>query len=109
MRLPPRGFLGFLTLLDASRRAGVARFVYAASSSTYGDSPLLPKVEDMIGRSLSPYAVTKLPNELYADVFTRCYGIQAIGLRYFNVFGPRPDPQGAYAAVTPCAKTPSRP
>lgn len=92
---------GFLTLLDASRKAGVTRFVYAASSSTYGDSPLLPKVEDQIGRPLSPYAVTKLLNELYADVFARCYGIEAVGLRYFNVFGPRQDPQGAYAAVIP--------
>ncbi len=92
---------GFLTLLDAARRAGVSRFVYAASSSTYGDSPSLPKVEDTIGRPLSPYAVTKLLNELYADVFARCYGMQTIGLRYFNVFGPRQDPQGAYAAVIP--------
>jgi len=92
---------GFVTLLDASRRAGVSRFVYAASSSTYGDSPLLPKVEDAIGRPLSPYAVTKLLNELYADVFARCYGIQTVGLRYFNVFGPRQDPLGAYAAVIP--------
>jgi UDP-N-acetylglucosamine 4-epimerase len=92
---------GFLNLLVAARDAGVARFVYAASSSTYGDEPTLPKVEDRIGRPLSPYAVTKLVNELYADVFGRCYGTQTIGLRYFNVFGPRQDPEGAYAAVIP--------
>ena len=92
---------GFLTILMAARAAQVSRFVYAASSSTYGDSPTLPKVEDAIGRPLSPYAVTKYLNELYADVFGRCYGLQTIGLRYFNVFGPRQDPQGAYAAVIP--------
>ena len=92
---------GFINLLDAARRAGVARFVYAASSSTYGDSPGLPKVEHTIGRPLSPYAVTKYLNELYADVFSRCYGIQTMGLRYFNVFGPRQDPNGPYAAVIP--------
>ncbi len=77
------------------------RFVYAASSSTYGDHPALPKVEEAIGRPLSPYAVTKLVNELYADVFARCYGMQTIGLRYFNIFGARQDPEGAYAAVIP--------
>lgn len=92
---------GFLTMLEAARAAGVNRFVYAASSSTYGDSPTLPKVEDKIGRPLSPYAVTKYLNELYADVFGRCYGLSTIGLRYFNVFGPRQDPNGAYAAVVP--------
>jgi UDP-N-acetylglucosamine 4-epimerase len=92
---------GFLNLLWAARQAGVPRFVYAASSSTYGDSPTLPKVEDVIGRPLSPYAVTKYLNELYADVFGRCYGTATIGLRYFNVFGPRQDPNGAYAAVIP--------
>ena len=92
---------GFLNMLVAARDAGVRRFVYAASSSTYGDHPALPKVEDTIGRPLSPYAVTKLVNELYAEVFARCYGIQAIGLRYFNVFGARQDPEGPYAAVIP--------
>lgn len=92
---------GFLQMLVAARDAGVARFVYAASSSTYGDSQRLPKVEDEIGRPLSPYAVTKLLDELYAGVFGRCYGLQTIGLRYFNVFGPRQDPAGAYAAVIP--------
>lgn len=92
---------GFLTMLEAARAAGVKRFVYAASSSTYGDSPTLPKVEDRIGRPLSPYAVTKYLNELYAEVFGRCYGLSTIGLRYFNVFGPRQDPNGAYAAVIP--------
>ncbi|MES2205193.1 MAG: NAD-dependent epimerase/dehydratase family protein [Pseudomonadota bacterium] len=92
---------GFLNMLVASRDAKVARFVYAASSSTYGDHPGLPKVEDKIGKPLSPYAVTKYVNELYADVFARCYGFESIGLRYFNVFGPRQDPQGAYAAVIP--------
>jgi UDP-N-acetylglucosamine 4-epimerase len=92
---------GFLNLLVAARDAGVTRFVYAASSSTYGDHPGLPKVEDQIGRPLSPYAVTKYLNELYADVFDRCYGMQSVGLRYFNVFGPRQDPEGAYAAVIP--------
>jgi UDP-N-acetylglucosamine/UDP-N-acetylgalactosamine 4-epimerase len=92
---------GFLNMLVAARDAGAARFVYAASSSTYGDHPDLPKVEDRIGRPLSPYAVTKYANELYADVFARCYGFASIGLRYFNVFGPRQDPDGAYAAVIP--------
>jgi UDP-N-acetylglucosamine 4-epimerase len=92
---------GFLNMLVASRDAGVRRFVYAASSSTYGDHPGLPKVEDTIGRPLSPYAVTKYVNELYADVFARTYGIETVGLRYFNVFGPRQDPDGAYAAVIP--------
>jgi UDP-N-acetylglucosamine/UDP-N-acetylgalactosamine 4-epimerase len=92
---------GFLNLLVAARDAGVARFVYAASSSTYGDHPGLPKVEDAIGRPLSPYAVTKYVDELYADVFGRCYGMPTIGLRYFNVFGSRQDPEGAYAAVIP--------
>ncbi len=92
---------GFLNLLVAARDAGVRRFVYAASSSTYGDHPGLPKVEDAIGRPLSPYAVTKYVDELYADVFGRCYGMATAGLRYFNVFGPRQDPEGAYAAVIP--------
>ena len=92
---------GFLNVLVAARDAGVRRFVYAASSSTYGDHPGLPKVEDAIGAPLSPYAVTKYVNELYAGVFGRCYGIETIGLRYFNVFGPRQDPEGAYAAVIP--------
>jgi UDP-N-acetylglucosamine 4-epimerase len=92
---------GFLNMLLAARDAKAARFVYAASSSTYGDHPGLPKVEDAIGRPLSPYAVTKYVNELYAEVFARCYGFNAIGLRYFNVFGPRQDPDGAYAAVIP--------
>jgi len=92
---------GFLNMLVAARDAGVGRFVYAASSSTYGDHPALPKVENAIGRPLSPYAVTKLVNELYADVFARCYGLQSIGLRYFNIFGARQDPEGAYAAVIP--------
>lgn len=93
---------GFLNVMVAARDAGVKRLVYAASSSTYGDHPGLPKVEDQIGRPLSPYAVTKYVNELYADVFHRSYGFESIGLRYFNVFGPRQDPQGAYAAVIPC-------
>lgn len=92
---------GFLNMLVAARDAGVKRFVYAASSSTYGDHPALPKVEDAIGKPLSPYAVTKYVNELYADVFSRSYGFHSIGLRYFNVFGPRQDPNGAYAAVIP--------
>jgi UDP-N-acetylglucosamine 4-epimerase len=92
---------GFLHVLTAARDAGVTRFVYAASSSTYGDHPGLPKVEPSIGRPLSPYAVTKYVNELYADVFGRCYGLATVGLRYFNVFGPRQDPDGAYAAVIP--------
>nr|WP_314445195.1 SDR family oxidoreductase [uncultured Sphingomonas sp.] len=93
---------GFLLMLDAARQAGVSRFVYAASSSTYGDEPNLPKQEERIGNPLSPYAVTKLVNELYAAVYARSYGFKATGLRYFNVFGPRQDPHGAYAAVIPC-------
>jgi len=92
---------GFLNMLTAARDAGVKRFVYAASSSTYGDSEMLPKTEDVIGRPLSPYAITKYVNELYADIFSRTYGLQTIGLRYFNVFGRRQDPNGAYAAVIP--------
>lgn len=92
---------GFLNMLVAARDAKVRRFVYAASSSTYGDHPALPKVEHQIGKPLSPYAVTKYVNELYADVFGRTYGLESIGLRYFNVFGPRQDPNGAYAAVIP--------
>jgi UDP-N-acetylglucosamine 4-epimerase len=92
---------GFVNMLATAREAGVRRFVYAASSSTYGDHPGLPKVEDQIGRPLSPYAATKYVNELYADVFARCYGVETIGLRYFNVFGTRQDPEGAYAAVIP--------
>lgn len=92
---------GFLNMLTAARDAKVKRFVYAASSSTYGDHPDLPKVENIIGKPLSPYAVTKYVNELYADVYARCYGLDSIGLRYFNVFGPRQDPHGAYAAVIP--------
>lgn len=92
---------GFLNMLVASKDGGVKRFVYAASSSTYGDHPGLPKVEDKIGKPLSPYAVTKFVNELYADVFAKTYGLETIGLRYFNVFGPKQDPDGAYAAVIP--------
>ena len=92
---------GFLNMLVAARDAKVKRFVYAASSSTYGDHPGLPKVEDAIGKPLSPYAVTKYVNELYADVFGKTYGLQSLGLRYFNVFGPRQDPDGGYAAVIP--------
>ena len=92
---------GFLNMLVASRDEGIKRFVYAASSSTYGDSKALPKVEDKIGKPLSPYAITKYVNELYADVFAKTYGIECIGLRYFNVFGRRQDPNGAYAAVIP--------
>jgi UDP-N-acetylglucosamine 4-epimerase len=92
---------GTLNMLIAARDQQVTRLVYAASSSTYGDHPGLPKVEDVIGRPLSPYAVTKYVNELYAEVFGRCYGLETIGLRYFNVFGPRQDPDGAYAAVIP--------
>ncbi|QVL50200.1 MAG: Vi polysaccharide biosynthesis UDP-N-acetylglucosaminuronic acid C-4 epimerase TviC [Thiocapsa sp.] len=92
---------GFLNMLVAARDAGAKRIVYAASSSTYGDHPGLPKQEDVIGKPLSPYAVTKVVNELYADVFARAYGLDSIGLRYFNVFGPRQDPDGAYAAVIP--------
>ena len=92
---------GFLNMLVASRDAGVKRFIYAASSSTYGDSASLPKVEHVIGKPLSPYAITKYVNELYADVFARTYGMECIGLRYFNVFGRKQDPNGAYAAVIP--------
>lgn len=92
---------GFLNMLVAARDEGVKSFTYAASSSTYGDHPALPKVEDTIGNPLSPYAVTKLVNELYATVFARSYGFKSIGLRYFNVFGKRQDPNGAYAAVIP--------
>lgn len=92
---------GFLNILVAARDAEVSSFTYAASSSTYGDHPALPKVEENIGNPLSPYAVTKYVNELYADVFTRTYGFKTIGLRYFNVFGKRQDPNGAYAAVIP--------
>lgn len=92
---------GFLNMLVASRDAGVKRFVYAASSSTYGDSENLPKIEDVIGKPLSPYAITKYVNELYAEIFSKTYGLETIGLRYFNVFGRRQDPNGAYAAVIP--------
>lgn len=92
---------GFLNMLVAARDEGVSRFVYAASSSTYGDHEALPKIEDRIGKPLSPYAVTKYVNELYADVFARAYGFPSVGLRYFNVFGRRQDPDGAYAAVIP--------
>jgi UDP-N-acetylglucosamine/UDP-N-acetyl-alpha-D-glucosaminouronate 4-epimerase len=91
----------FLNLLQAARESGVERFVYASSCSVYGDEPALPKMEDRIGRPLSPYAATKVMNEIYADVFARCYGMETIGLRYFNVFGPRQDPNGPYAAVIP--------
>lgn len=92
---------GFLNLLVAARDAGVKRFVYAASSSTYGDSEALPKIENVIGKPLSPYAITKYVNELYAGIFSSTYGLETIGLRYFNVFGRRQDPNGAYAAVIP--------
>lgn len=92
---------GFVNMLMAAKNAGVKRFVYAASSSTYGDSVTLPKVEDTIGKPLSPYAITKYVNELYADIFSKTYGMETIGLRYFNVFGKRQDPNGAYAAVIP--------
>lgn len=92
---------GFLNMLVAARDAGVKRFIYAASSSTYGDSENLPKVEDVIGKPLSPYAITKYVNELYAEIFSKTYGLETIGLRYFNVFGRRQDPNGAYAAVIP--------
>ena len=92
---------GFVNMLMAAKNAGVRRFVYASSSSVYGDSTVLPKQEDKIGRQLSPYAVSKYANELYAGVFGRCYGLETIGLRYFNVFGPRQDPDGPYAAVIP--------
>jgi UDP-N-acetylglucosamine 4-epimerase len=92
---------GFLNMLVASKEAGVKRFIYAASSSTYGDSESLPKVEDIIGKPLSPYAITKYVNELYAGIFSSTYGMETIGLRYFNVFGRKQDPNGAYAAVIP--------
>jgi UDP-N-acetylglucosamine 4-epimerase len=92
---------GFLNMLEAARKVGVPRFIYAASSSTYGDEPNLPKVEECIGKPLSPYAATKLMNEIYASVYARSYGFRSTGLRYFNVFGPRQDPAGAYAAVIP--------
>jgi UDP-N-acetylglucosamine 4-epimerase len=92
---------GFLNMLVASRDAGVKRFMYAASSSTYGDSENLPKVEHIIGKPLSPYAITKYVNELYAEIFSKSYGLETIGLRYFNVFGRKQDPNGAYAAVIP--------
>lgn len=92
---------GFLNMLVAARDEKVKRFVYAASSSTYGDSEALPKVEEVIGKPLSPYAITKYVNELYADIFAQTYGLETIGLRYFNVFGKRQDPNGAYAAVIP--------
>lgn len=92
---------GFLNMLVASRDAKVKRFIYAASSSTYGDSESLPKIEEVIGKPLSPYAITKYVNELYAEIFSRTYGLETIGLRYFNVFGRRQDPDGAYAAVIP--------
>lgn len=92
---------GFLNMLVAARDAKVKRFVYAASSATYGDQPGSPKVEENIGQPLSPYAATKYMNEIYAGIFSRCYGLESIGLRYFNIFGPRQDPEGAYAAVIP--------
>jgi UDP-N-acetylglucosamine 4-epimerase len=92
---------GYLNVLDAARLGGVRRVVYAASSATYGDHPALPKQEHQIGNALSPYALTKYVNELYAGVYARCYGVETIGLRYFNVYGPRQDPAGAYAAVIP--------
>lgn len=92
---------GFLNIIDAARAARVRRFIYASSSSVYGDEQTLPKVEHITGNPLSPYAASKRMNEIYADVFGRCYALEAIGLRYFNVFGPRQDPQGAYAAVIP--------
>ena len=92
---------GFLNMLVASRDNGVKRFVFAASSSTYGDSESMPKIEDIIGKPLSPYAITKYVNELYADIFSKTYGLETIGLRYFNVFGRKQDPNGAYAAVIP--------
>jgi UDP-N-acetylglucosamine 4-epimerase len=92
---------GFLNMLIAARDANVKRFVYASSSSVYGDSPALPKLEQNIGKPLSPYAVSKYVNELYADVFHKCYGMEVIGLRYFNIFGPKQSPKGAYAAVIP--------
>lgn len=92
---------GFLNMITASRDAKVKRFIYAASSSTYGDSEALPKIENVIGSPLSPYAITKYVNELYADIFSKTFGLETIGLRYFNVFGPKQDPNGAYAAVIP--------
>ena len=92
---------GFLNMLVASKEANVKRFIYAASSSTYGDSESLPKIEDTIGKPLSPYAITKYVNELYADIFSKTYGLETIGLRYFNVFGRKQNPNGAYAAVIP--------
>lgn len=92
---------GFLTVLDTARRVGVRRIVYASSSSVYGDSPELPKVEERVGRPLSPYAASKLSNEIYSHAFAECYGLEMVGLRYFNVFGKRQDPEGAYAAVIP--------
>ena len=92
---------GFLNIITASRDAKIKRFIYAASSSTYGDSETLPKIEDVIGKPLSPYAITKYVNELYADIFSKTYGLETIGLRYFNVFGRKQDPNGAYAAVIP--------
>jgi len=92
----------FVNLLAAARETGIKRVVYASSSAVYGDHPGLPKVEDLVGRPLSPYAVSKCANELYAEVFARCYGMELLGLRYFNVFGPRQDPEGPYAAVIPC-------
>jgi UDP-N-acetylglucosamine 4-epimerase len=101
MRTHAANVTGFVNMLVAARDAGVSRFVYAGSSSTYGDSAQLPKVEEHIGAPLSPYAVTKLADELYAAAFGRCYGLRTVGLRYFNVFGSRQDPMGAYAAVIP--------
>jgi len=92
---------GFVNMLEAARAAKVKRFVYASSSAVYGDQPELPKVEDKLGQPLSPYAATKWMNEIYADTFARAYGLECVGLRYFNVFGPRQDPEGAYAAVIP--------
>ncbi|WP_395074259.1 SDR family oxidoreductase [Flavobacterium sp.] len=92
---------GFLNIISAAKEAKVKRFIYAASSSTYGNSELLPKVEEVIGKPLSPYAITKYVNELYADIFSKTYGIETIGLRYFNVFGRKQDPNGSYAAVIP--------
>jgi len=92
---------GFVNMLTAAKDAGIKRFVYAASSSTYGDHPTLPKIEERIGKPLSPYAITKYVNELYAEIFSNLYGIETIGLRYFNVFGKRQDPNGAYAAAIP--------
>jgi UDP-N-acetylglucosamine 4-epimerase len=92
---------GFVNILTAAKDAGIKRFVYASSSSVYGDEPNLPKKEEKIGNPLSPYAVTKFTNEVYASVFSRCYSLELIGLRYFNVFGPKQDPYGEYAAVMP--------